>query len=275
VTYRTLFDATTVASLLGDGADGSFLRLCDPSGACVTQSRFMSLILASAELVGAPFAAGSYLSVMVGTYGTYFEVYLDAASGTYSDVRLVYQNFAQIVGAQQPPALGTQCALPPLVGLSRTAFSGWSTSVFHVQRYAAGYITTCVAPSPPAPPSPPPSPLPLRPRGTSPPPLSPSRPSPSSPSIPTPWAACTSKQLGGDIDENGFSTLGDAVYVAVARLQYGSTQVNPIKCMAGDFDSDGTFTVNDAAFVAMAQFGIERYPWDKVAVSSPSVNRRE
>ena len=77
----------------------AFLRLCEGSGSsCVTLSRFFSLILASAQLVGSPFSAGSYVGVMVGVTGTYFESYYDAATGAYSDVRLVYQNFG-VIGA--------------------------------------------------------------------------------------------------------------------------------------------------------------------------------
>ena len=61
---RTLFDAQTVSSLVGEGSD--FLRICEPGGGCLVQRRFFSLILASAQLVGSPFAAGSYLSINVG-----------------------------------------------------------------------------------------------------------------------------------------------------------------------------------------------------------------
>merc|ERR1719160_2380337 len=67
------------------------------------------------------------------------------------------------------------------------------------------------------------------------------------------------------MNENGHATLGDAVDVAVKRLQYGQTMVlDPAceKCMGCDFDNDGSFTLNDAAHVAMAQFDKATYPWD-------------
>jgi len=161
---RTLFDASSVASLLGDGS-AEFLRICDRDGACQVQSRFFSLILASAQLIGSAFTAGSYLSVMVGTYGTYFEAYYVSATGAYTDIRLVYQNFGKIAGTQQPPELLRQCTAPGFVGLSRTPNSGWTTSVFHAQRYAHGYLDDALCaesyappppPWPPAHPSPPP-----------------------------------------------------------------------------------------------------------------------
>lgn len=163
VQIRVLFDAQTVPSLLGDGSEGGgagggagggpFLRICErEGGACLTQSRFFSLILSSAALVGAPFANGSYVSILVGVYGTYFEAYWSPQTGSYTDVRFVYQNGAQIQADQQPPAIGAQCTLPALVGLSRTAASGWSTSVFHAMRYAHGYLpAACTSPPPPPP----------------------------------------------------------------------------------------------------------------------------
>jgi len=58
------------------------------------------------------------------------------------------------------------------------------------------------------------------------------------------------------------AALGDAVYVASARLQYGLTNINSITCLDGDFDGDGSFTLNDAARVAEAQFGLALLPWD-------------
>lgn len=116
-------------------------------------------------------------------------------------------------------------------------------------------------PSLPASPSPPPSPLP------SPPPSS--NPSPPPVTSNYKWKDCSEAQLTGDIDESGFATLGDAVYVAVARLDFGMGQRNPIKCMDGDFDNDGTFTVNDAAFVAMAQFNLVKHLWQYQPPSSP------
>jgi len=149
-TVRTLFDSTTVASLLGNGDD--FLRLCEPAGSCVVQSRFFSLILSSAQLVGSPFAAGSYLSINVGVYGTYFEAYYDPTASVYSDVRFVFQNFAKIDATNAPPLLAAQCTLPDLVGLSRTPNSGWSTSVFGAQRYSYGYGPTRGCSPPPSPP---------------------------------------------------------------------------------------------------------------------------
>lgn len=60
------------------------------------------------------------------------------------------------------------------------------------------------------------------------------------------------------------TTLGDAVYVARMRLRYGETGQNDIACVGGDFDMDGYFTVNDAVFVAMAQFGLAIYEWQKI-----------
>ena len=135
VVVETLFDADTVPSLLGEGGD--FLRLCDASGECRVQSRFFSLILSSAALVGQPFAPGSYVSVNAGVYGTCFEVYYDSGTGAYSDVRFVYQNAAQIVGNQQPPTMMAQCSLPGLVSLSFTAASGYSTR-YEQQRGGGG-----------------------------------------------------------------------------------------------------------------------------------------
>ena len=145
---QTLFDARTVPSLL-DGDSGSFLQICDRSGMCQEQRIFFSLILASAQLIGSPFTPGSYLTVNLGTSGTYFEVAFVSTSGTYSDVRFVHQNFAEIVSAQQPPAVVEQCTLPALVSLSRTSNSGWSTSVFHTRRYPLSFLTACPSPSPP------------------------------------------------------------------------------------------------------------------------------
>jgi len=52
------------------------------------------------------------------------------------------------------------------------------------------------------------------------------------------------------------------VYVAISRLQFGATNINPITCLLGDFDGDGSFTLNDAARVAEAQFGLAMLPWD-------------
>jgi len=46
-------------------------------------------------------------------------------------------------------------------------------------------------------------------------------------------------------------------------LEYGSTGVNPIVCLAGDFDADGSFTLNDAAHVAEAQFNKALLPWER------------
>ena len=57
------------------------------------------------------------------------------------------------------------------------------------------------------------------------------------------------------------SALGDAVFVANARLDYGKYGVNSMSCLGGDFDSDGSFTLNDAAQVAEAQFGMAYLPW--------------
>jgi len=65
----------------------------------------------------------------------------------------------------------------------------------------------------------------------------------------------------GDFDGNGVPTLGDAVYVALARMTYGHTGENPIACLQGDFDGDGSFTLNDAAHIAEAQFGKSWLPW--------------
>jgi len=153
VAVDTLFDAGTVTSLLGEDDGGDFLRLCTAHGAsCVRQRRFFSLILASAQLVGMVRTAGSYLAITVGVAGTYFEVAFDPTTAAYSDVRFVHQNFG-VVASQQPPELLGECALPSLVGLSRTPNSGWSTSVFHAMRYAESYLQRCQpeAPPPPAP----------------------------------------------------------------------------------------------------------------------------
>jgi len=75
--------------------------------------------------------------------------------------------------------------------------------------------------------------------------------------------------LNADFDGNGYPTLGDAVYIASMRLQYGITGVNTIECMSGDFDGDGSFTLNDAAHVAMAQFDKALLPWDGGRVFTP------
>jgi hypothetical protein len=67
--------------------------------------------------------------------------------------------------------------------------------------------------------------------------------------------------------------LGDAVFIAIMRLEYGATGVNPLTCVSGDFDSDGSFTLNDAAYVAEAQFNKALLPWDKrrrLALAQPS-----
>ena len=150
VRVQSLFDTSTVASLLTDGSSGDFLHLCAhyDDSVCLTQSRFFSLILASAQLVGSPNAVGSYLAVMVGTSGTYFEAAYHNATTAYSDVRFVYQSAGRIAATQQPPELIAQCGLPELVGLSRTRFSGWSTSVFHAVRYSHDHLTIglCQAP---------------------------------------------------------------------------------------------------------------------------------
>ena len=37
-------------------------------------------------------------------------------------------------------------------------------------------------------------------------------------------------------------TLGDAVFIANARVTLGTTGENPIACLDGDFDSDGSFS---------------------------------
>lgn len=75
------------------------------------------------------------------------------------------------------------------------------------------------------------------------------------------WPGCTEDDIAGDFDHNGRATLGDAVHIANARLQYGSTNVNPVECLEGDFDQDGSFTLNDAAHVAEAQFSKAFLPW--------------
>lgn len=84
--------------------------------------------------------------------------------------------------------------------------------------------------------------------------------SPSSPPS-SAWPGCTEQDFIGDFDKSGLATLGDAAYIARARMSYGLTLVNPIKCIDGDFDQDGVFTVNDAALVASAQFGSGFLPW--------------
>ena len=118
----------------------------------------------------------------MGTSGTYFEAYYDPARRRSSDVRLVYQNFARIRGAQAPPDLAPQCSLPELVGLSRAPNSGWgtssrppirdpracmripdarghgcvharswSTSIFHTMRYPEGFVSIGCETPPPSP----------------------------------------------------------------------------------------------------------------------------
>lgn len=76
------------------------------------------------------------------------------------------------------------------------------------------------------------------------------------------WKDCSIQDLSGDFNHNGHVTLGDAMWVAIARLQYGATGQNPVKCMGGDFDEDGLFTVNDASFVAQVQFDLKHFPWN-------------
>ena len=76
-----------------------------------------------------------------------------------------------------------------------------------------------------------------------------------------PWENCTNQDLKGDFSHNGLTTLGDAVWIASARLQYGTTGLNPVRCMNGDFDQDGYFTLNDAAFVAEVIFSKNYFPW--------------
>jgi len=90
-----------------------------------------------------------------------------------------------------------------------------------------------------------------------------------SPSPPNQWvlAGCSTSDLQGDFDSNGVPTLGDAVFVANARVTLGTTGENPIACLDGDFDSDGSFTLNDAATVAEAQFGKNFLPWDDSQMS--------
>lgn len=80
--------------------------------------------------------------------------------------------------------------------------------------------------------------------------------------IPSDWPGCNAADIEGDFDHNGRPTLGDAVFVAEARLQYGSTGINAISCLSGDFDSDSSFTLNDAATVAEAQFEKQFLPWE-------------
>jgi len=79
--------------------------------------------------------------------------------------------------------------------------------------------------------------------------------------VSTAWPGCSPADLSGDFDGSGLATLGDAHHLAVMRLDYGSTGVNPIACLEGDFDQDGSFTVNDAAIVAQAQFDTAYLPW--------------
>jgi len=86
-------------------------------------------------------------------------------------------------------------------------------------------------------------------------------PSPPPPSIAVLYPGCTATHLQTDLDGNGRATLGDAVFVANARLEYGTTGVNPMECLEGDYDGDGSFTLNDAAQVAMAIFGKAKLPW--------------
>jgi hypothetical protein len=74
---------------------------------------------------------------------------------------------------------------------------------------------------------------------------------------------CNANDLKGDFDQSGFPSLGDAVFVAHKRLEYGITHINPISCVGGDFDSDGSFTINDASRVAEAQFNKYFLPWQK------------
>jgi len=75
------------------------------------------------------------------------------------------------------------------------------------------------------------------------------------------YPGCQETDFQGDLNGNGYATLGDAVYVALSRLEYGISGENPISCLEGDFDSDGSFTLNDAAFVAEAQFNLAYFPW--------------
>jgi len=112
------------------------------------------------------------------------------------------------------------------------------------------------SPSPHSP-SPPPSTLPLPSPSTLP---SPNRP-PLSPA-PSAWPGCVEDDFLGDLDHNGRSTLGDAVYISTKRLEFGLTGINSVACLLGDFDGDGTFTLNDAAMVAQAQFDRSSFPWD-------------
>jgi len=107
-----------------------------------------------------------------------------------------------------------------------------------------------------------------------------------SPSPPNQWvlAGCSTSDLLGDFDSNGVPTLGDAVFIANARVTLGTTGENPIACLDGDFDSDGSFTLNDAATVAEAQFGKNFLPWNDDQMSmngepelepEPGTGRRE
>jgi len=109
--------------------------------------------------------------------------------------------------------------------------------------------------------------------GDEPPPLPPP-PAPPPPSPPLPLASatdypgCNEKDMAGDFDHNGAPTLGDAVFVAMARLELGTSGLLVIECMGGDFDEDGSFTMNDAARVAEAQFQIANLPWETPVASS-------
>jgi len=82
-----------------------------------------------------------------------------------------------------------------------------------------------------------------------------------SPPVSGEYPGCQETDFQGDLDANGYATLGDAVYVALSRLDFGVSGENPISCLEGDFDSDGSFTLNDAAYVAEAQFGMAYFPW--------------
>ena len=63
------------------------------------------------------------------------------------------------------------------------------------------------------------------------------------------------------------AALGDASWMSRARLEYGTTGINPVMCLEGDVDGDGSFTLNDAAWVAEVQFDLARFPWDNEAGS--------
>jgi len=136
--------------------------------------------------------------------------------------------------------------------------SGGECASYHCS-YTQGPSPWTCQPFPTTSPSPPPSPLPFHPpsASSSPPPSA----SPSPPPQPRLWPGCTESDFVGDFDRSGRPTLGDAVYVADARLEYGSSGVNPIACVEGDFDSDGFFTLNDAALVSEAQFSKAYLPW--------------